>query len=217
MNRAGMCILRVGICLVLNTFTLSADTVVIHFTGLPANTEHGTFNGFASGTINGTFVDDLICDDWDHITYVPSGTLQYQVSYLDTLQYVRFGNLWGGGPDIKRYRTAAILVQGVIDHPDRTADYQYALWELFSNSTPVYPSAHQLLQDAQNVVNGDISAYTSLFASFRIFTPTGDSAGNQEFLQIHPTPEPSAILLLVTAIALTFAGLARRRPQRKPE
>jgi len=215
MNRAGM--LRVGICLLLFTLTLCADTVVIHYTGLPTNTEHGTFNGFVSGTIDGTFFDDLICDDWDHVTYVPSGLLQYQVSSLDTLQYVRFTNLWGGGPDINRYRTAAILVKGVIDHPDRTADYQYALWELFSYSTPFYPSAHQLLLDAQSVVNGDVSAYASLFASFRIFTPIGDSAGNQEFLQIHPTPEPSAILLLVTAIALTFAGLARRRPQRKPE
>ena len=69
--------------------------------------------------------DDLVCDDWSHTTYVPSGSLNHNVSVLDTLQYARF--VTPGGPsdvEINNYRAAAILVQGLIDHPLQVADYQ---------------------------------------------------------------------------------------------
>ena len=197
-----------GILLLVFTPALFAD--VVSFTGLPANNDHGTYNGFASGTIDGVPFADLICDDWSHTTYVPSGNLNYNVSVLNTLQYARFVS--AGGPtdaDIDNYRAAAILVQGLIDNSGQVADYQYALWELFTPSAPDYAGANALLADALNKANGNISAYTDLFSKLRIYTPKADSASNQEFLEIDPpaaVPEPGGIILLLTVMALIFSG-----------
>ena len=203
---------KAGLICVLSTATLFADTI-IEFTGPPANTEHGTRNGFASGTMDGLPFDDLICDDWSHTTYMPSGPLRYYVSSLDTLQHARFVSGWGvpTAADIDKYRAAAILIQGVIDHPDRVADYQYALWGLFSAGVPLDSSASLLLTGTLDLVtHGDISGYMSTFADLRIFTPTQASAANQEFLQISQVPEPSTIILLATVIVLLVSGLQAR-------
>ena len=216
MNRMRASLGQAGILLLVSTAALFAD---ISFTGLPANTDRGTFNGFVSGTIDGVPFADLICDDWGHTTYVPSLDLDYNVSTFDSLQYARF--LSPGGPtsgDIDNYRAAAILVQGLIDNPGLVADYQYALWELFTPSTPYYPGASMLLTHALDVVeHDDISGYADLFSKLRIYTPAASSATNQEFLQIDPpapVPEPGSVILLLTAFAFILVSQIRRRAPR---
>ena len=192
-----------------STATLFAD--VVSFTELPANTDHGTYNGFVSGTIDGVSFDDLICDDWSHTTYVPSGNLDYNVSTLDSLQFARFAT--PGGPtvtDIQNYETAAILVQGLLGNPGQVSDYQYALWDLFTPGAPSYPGANTLLSNAVDLVeHGDISGYADTFSRLRIYTPAADSASNQEFLQIDapaPVPEPGSIMLLLSGVGLILVN-----------
>ncbi|SRR5579871_2207013 len=201
----------IGILLV-PTMALFAD--VVSFTGLPANTDYNTYNGFVSGTIDGLPFDDLICDDYGHVTRVPSGNLDYNVSTLNSLQYARFVSPGGPtGADIQNYEAAAILVQGLIDNPGEVSAYQYALWELFTPSAPNYGQA--LLTDALNQVQGDVSGYADLFSKLRIYTPTGDSVTNQEFLEIDPppasVPEPGSIILLLTGVALIVLSRISRR------
>jgi hypothetical protein len=212
MSKWAVFLCQAGVLSLISTGGLFADA--ISFTGLPANTDHGTYNGFVSGTIDGLPFDDLICDDWSHTTYVPSQNLNYNVSVLDTLEYARFAS--PGGPtaaDINNYRAAAILVQGLIDHPDQVADYQYALWELFTPSAPFYSGAHDLLTDALTLVQGDISGYADLFSRLRIYTPQRDSETNQEFLEIDapaPVPEPGSVTLLLLVMALIASSRIRR-------
>lgn len=204
------CFRLAGTFLALSTALLFAD--VVSFTGLPGNMDYGTYNGFTSGTINGIPFDDLICDDYSHVTYVPSGNLDYNVSTLDTLQYARFAT--PGGPtqaDIYNYEAAALLVQGLINNPGQVADYQYALWELFTPATPDHGNASTLLANALDLVqHGDTSGDAVLFSELRIYTPAADSASNQEFLEIDPpapVPEPESIILLLTGTALI--GISR--------
>lgn len=200
-------------------FTASLFADIVSFTGLPADSERGTYNGFASGTIDGSPFNDLICDDYSHITYVPSGGLDYNVSTLDSLQYARFVS--PGGPkatDIANYEAAAILVQGLIDNPGQVADYQYALWELFTpTASNYYPGANALLTNALNLVQVDASGYTDLFSKLRVYTPAANFASNQEFLEIDPpatVPEPASVILLLTGVAFILAGRMRRRVRR---
>ena len=136
---------------------LAAAGSTIQFTGLPINTEFGTFNGFALATVDGSPDQLLICDDFNHTTYVPSGPLMYDASTLgaaDPLQYVRFP----GGQAMALYEQAALLLDG-LQHTgngqllDLTADYQYALWHLFTPSVALpTATARTLLQDTAAAV-----------------------------------------------------------------
>jgi hypothetical protein len=217
MNKLPGFVRRAVPLLLVSTAVLFAD--VVSFTGLPGNTDYGTYNGFVSGTINGVPFDDLICDDFSHITYVPSRDLDYNLSTLNSLQYARFVS--AGGPtaaDIANYEAAAILVQGVIENPGQVAEYQYALWKLFTPGAPGYGQA--LLTNALNLVQTDASAYADLFSKLRIYTPAADSASNQEFLEIDPpapVPEPESAILLLTGVALILVGRMRRVPRGKKD
>src|SRR5882762_3433705 len=81
-----------------------ASTVNIQFTTLPGNTENGTHNGFSGGAMDGLLFDNLICNDYSHITSFPSASLIYTVSDIDDLSLTRFGSL----PDARqKYEQAA--------------------------------------------------------------------------------------------------------------
>jgi hypothetical protein len=176
-----------------------ADT--IQFTGLPVNTQYGTYNGYAFATIDGTPLQALICDDFDHTTYVPSGNMAYSLSTLmgvDPLQYARFvdPNDWDG--TIAQYEEAALLLDGLRQTGsglllDLTADYQYALWHLFTPSV-VLPdaTARTLLNDAASSVQQGGASNQAIYSELGIFTPTAAYASNQEFLQLAANPTPGS-------------------------
>jgi hypothetical protein len=212
----------------------------IQFTGLPVNSQYGTYNGYAFATIDGSPLQPLICDDFDHTTYVPSGNLTYSLSTLtggSPLQYARFDDTsqWAG--TIAKYEEAALLLDG-LNHTggalllDLTADYQYALWSLFTPSV-VLPNAtaQTLLNDAAASVQQGGASNQILYSELRIYTPTAAYASNQEFLQMGSatafapggnlsdpaaTPEAASMILVgigLAAIALSLGArhLLRRR------
>jgi hypothetical protein len=208
----------------------------ISFTGLPSNTEFGTYNGFAVGSIDGASNQLLICDDFAHTTYVPSSNLVYSLSELvgsNPLQFARFADLTQWSNTIIKYEEAALLLNGLMQNGpgsllDLTADYQYALWELFTPSVKLPNStALTLLNDAAyNVAHGGTSN-NAIYSELRIYTPDAGYTSNQEFLQMVPnatttstgplaTPESSpAIALLIGMGVIALSVVARRKLGRR--
>ncbi len=214
-----------------------ADTVNIQFTSLPNTlqnnnygTSNATYNGFTGAIINGATSIGLICDDYSHETTVGSGqTFVYDYSTLDganPLQFARFT-----GPETvvghaialtetQAYETAAVLVGelSALSNPSNNTvtDYQYALWSLFTPSTPMNSTQGNLLLAAADLVlssnAGDQAKVQTYASELQIYTPTERDASNQEFLAINPSaPEPAGWLLMgVIALAFLHPGTRTR-------
>jgi len=190
----------------------------IQFTGLPEFTENAIYIGFAKATIDGIPNQLLICDDYHHTTYVPSGNLSYSVSHLigpNPLSGARFVSPGGpGAADFFRYREAAVLLAAfaTLRSPDATTvgDYQFALWHLMSPDVALTrsPAQQALLDAAAIAVQSNSPAVSALYSHLVIYTPVGASVSNQEFL--HYAPEPNFTLLLLGICAVGFMGLTRR-------
>lgn len=173
----------------------------IQFTGLPVNTQYGTYNGYAIATIDGAPLQSLICDDFDHTTYVPSGNMAYSLSTLtgaDPLQYARFIDPNYPDSTVAKYEEAALLLDGLRQTGpgfllDLTADYQYALWHLFTPGAALpNATAQTLLNDAAASVQAGAVANQAIYSELRIYTPTAAYASNQEFLQMAANPTPGS-------------------------
>ena len=211
----------------------AAHAATVMFTALPANTQYGTYNGYAAATVDGAPRQMLICDDFAHTTYVPSGPLTYLVSSMvgpNPLQFVRFTE---NAPE--RYHQAALLLDG-LDHAtpgllDLTAEYQYALWHLFTPSTPMSVTAGTLLTETAVRAATLRPEDMAIYARLEVYTPAGSFATNQEFLRlartpppfvgIDPpktggvaTPEPGPGPLIAFGVLLMAVGLWRRSPVR---
>jgi hypothetical protein len=216
-----------------------AFAATIQFFGLPSNTQFGTYNGYAVATVDQLANQPLICDDFDDTTYVPSGKMGFNLSGLigsNLLEYVRFDS-----PDpnatLVRYEEAAFLLDGMNHNGpgsllDLTADYQYALWHLFTPSVALPDTTSQtLLNDAfASVQQGGITA-ALLYPRLQVYTPTAPYSSNQEFLQLlpaanlrsfiagadDPTPEPSSAILFGIGAGLIAisAGLKRFQKRRQ--
>lgn len=222
-------LLRSALVALFSISVCSAGPVSIVFTTLPAVYENGSFNGFATATIDATPNQLLVCDDSEHITYVPSGNLAYEYSSLvgpNPLQYARFvstpGNPTPG--EFQKYEEAAILVwelaaAGPSASADLVTDYQYSLWNLFDPSTSLFRANQTQLQtDALNVVLGNETApawLSTAYTEVEIFTPTSANASNQEFLGIDPpaVPEP-AMGWPLALLGCVFGIVARNRRRR---
>jgi hypothetical protein len=207
----------------------AGNAATVLFTGLPANTEYGTYNGFATATIDGTAGQLLICDDYSHTTYVPSGPLAYLVSSLaapDSLDQVRFKD-----DAIDRYKQAALLIDRLDSSQsgllDLTADIQYALWHLFTPSSPVTVTAQTLLAETASRVSSLNPADVDIYQRLEIYTPDITFGSNQEFLRLTPhvplppsivlpphpiaTPEPGPAVLMVAGMLVMIGPLLLRR------
>jgi hypothetical protein len=203
-------------------------TVNIGLSGLPPYIDTVNNETVYVGPIQGTLSTPgqqsspivLWCDDFGHTTYVPT-TYQVNVSYFDSLTYVRFGGDPGGDSQLQKYEKAAWLMLQfpTISPTNQTVGaIQTAIWHIFDPNV-------QLTSDAAdwiNKANGhDLTLYD--FSSVRILTPvcSGSDCDSspQEFLDPLPAvPEPSSILLFGTGLLIAGTALrkARRRAAPKP-
>jgi hypothetical protein len=208
------------------------NAIILNFTGLPSNTEHGTYNGFVTGTINHTeaFVD-LICDDYSHTTYVPSGDLLYTAADIGSYRDARFGNQHEA---LEKYREAAIVVRAITDPTVLTAlmhpaysftvgDLQYALWNLFTPHVGDTAHSQAILEYFADHPAPLSASYQNIYSGLVIYTPTARYSSNQEFLEVRtpavpldapsPTgvPEPGTVATFGIGAALLGVGAYRRR------
>lgn len=210
----------------------SASPVTITFNTLPGQTAGGDYVGYTEATVTGTvlgnnFVNaffDLLCDDINHTTVVPSGPFSYEASdFVNPLNPVASDVTNTRFTNVTKYEEAAILLwdyDGLsnTDQSSLAGDYNFALWKLFAPSTANYGTSASLLSDAQAQQLLGTSANVDAYKHIAIFTPTQSASSNQEFLGLignpvrkdggTPTPEPQTCIFMATGFGLMF--LSRR-------
>jgi hypothetical protein len=221
-------ILPVLIAALALTLPSHASTIDVQFTTLPTDMENGTYNGFVGGTVNGIAFSNLICDDYDHTTYVPSGDLQYNVYTLADFGQARFA---GEPNSLQNYENAALLVYSLqnlavvnsyipANQQLTVGDLQYALWDTFTPGSGTTANSSGALA-ILNAASTSFRVPIDLDASLRIYVPAAPFTSNQEFLQVQETvqpqinnssvAEPATVALSITGLLSIGALLAKRR------
>jgi len=203
-----------------------ASTVAISFVSLPATQGNGTTNsqgntyvGEIGATIAGIPNQELVCDDFDATTYIPSSNIDFSVETVSSLAGVNFTNGYAviSGDTLtetQAYETAAVLLTDLEALPvtngnaQAIADYQYAIWNLMLpngvdgsyQDNPLDSNASSYQQTAFAAVLANSTSTQIDEKSLVIYTPTAQYASNQEFLGLNtPTaPEPSSWVLMAS-------------------
>jgi hypothetical protein len=199
--------------------------VLITFTGLPAtqgngttNSQGNTYNGEAAATIAGISSQDLVCDDFDNTTYMPSGQIDFSVETISNLSGADFtsGYATVSGytlTETQAYDTEAVLLTELealtINSANAQAitDYQYAMWDLTLPSggdgslkdNPLDSNALSDQQAAFAAVQANSTSTQAEEHALVVYTPTASYSSNQEFLGLNTptaTPEPSTWVML---------------------
>ena len=168
---------------------------------------HETNPGFFTFSINGE-LHDLLCDQ-----LLPNATTLMYTSNVATLADLANTQLVANGDPaaLLKYEQVAILDLRAYVDPTLAADVVRAARVIVDGSGPITPGTQQLLDfvHAQNPANFDLSA-------FRIFTSpilTNGDRMTQEMTGFpvpvgvtgSPVPEPSSVLLLLTAFGVLLS------------
>jgi hypothetical protein len=216
-----------------------ADTLNLTFTTLPSTQLNGSYNGFVGGSMKtgsgpDILFNNLVCDDFLAVTFVPSGPDLYT---MESIGASLAGSKFGIG-DISQYEAAALLINGDgasltgltnVGTPEDITSYQYALWRLFasdaqinaelgSNGTANYGNSGALMSQALLDVASSSGQYQQVYDALRIYTPDPIPGGPQEFLQLNPiqsqgspAPEPFSMLLMGTGLIVVSVMAKRLR------
>ena len=198
--------------------TLNATKVELSFTNLPQYQVNGFYVGNSQATVGNVQMFDVLCGDFNHTTFIPSGPFTFSVSSIPSLTDVRFT----GVDKLATYQTAAILLNlfdGLSAVNDYTAgSYQYAIWKLLTPTAGDYGDSATLLANAQYTAAHGGNAYA--YDHFRVLTPSLSGAANQEFLamdygnQIAATAtEPASVITIGAGLLLLGGAFKLRRFQ----
>ncbi|MDE2019772.1 MAG: hypothetical protein KGJ13_05510 [Patescibacteria group bacterium] len=170
---------------------------------LPTQTYLGYYVGPAGGLLDGQPVQ-LVCDDFKHITYVPSGNLGVAISIFPTLTSVRFT----AAPMLQNYEQAAMLAYEMQQpgNSGQIGDIQFAIWNIFNPATPDTAGSDTWLAW---LASQDRSAWN--YSEMKVVTPGSGFSSNQEFLVGTPTPTPEPLPFVLVGCALAGIGRIRRR------
>ena len=197
----------VFILTVLASSQVFADSLTM--TSYPTQWAGGYGVGAWKGRLNGGTTANYYCVDFSGTTYIYS-PFNVIVSSLSDLTNTKFYDKKDPALSLKQYQQVGWLMYEMQINPTQVASIQYAMWSIFTPSTPTYGDSAYWLDASTKINPNDYD-----FSKMRVYTPTGSK--NQEFIGggvTALTPEPAEWVLLIMGLGLmTYFYNARNRRQ----
>ena len=192
------------LCLLFAGLSASADSVEATFVGVNGTAAFGFYISPYFGILNGAPVTFYCVDFANEVQIGESWEANLTLLSGDDLSNTRYG----GVPNAQTiYEEAAWLTTQFASNPTDYANIQATIWQLFDPGAPLPSSNDWATLAAQNYQTID----RSLFEIVTNVGPVLSTGQVQEFLiDPAPVPEPSALVLLATALALTCWFFRRR-------
>ena len=202
------------LALILAVFTASqvyAETATLNLQTLPTQQAGGYYVGAIGGNIGGTQAN-YYCDDFSTHTAVPS-SFTVLVSTLSNITGTKFANQPNA---LIKYEQVGWLMYEMQINPANTAAIQFAMWSVFTPSTPIYgtPSGTTFADSAYWLdASAKINPNSYDFSQMRIYTASPNAGSNQEFIggNVSAVPEPSTWLLICLGFVVLM--VYRKRQQ----